>query len=657
MPDDVSREFAKVFYDYLTTGIESAELRRISNELASLRSQKDIFTKDIDELSSADQFVVCTTCRATVSVVTKMFRDPNGELNGPSAKEKTKKVALDVCDRVLLETEEVCLGLFELNWPIFEFIVQNSVADARSICSILPINFCKVKQEQFNFKLNIDKSGSPVVSSKSGIPSKSSEDFKILQLTDVHYDPEYEPGSLAECPEQMCCQRSSTTGSIDPSKQAGYWGDYRNCDLPLHTIENAFDHIKDTHTDIEYIYQTGDIVPHIKWATTKNGNVEMLTKINNLIAQKFGDIPVYPSIGNHEAHPSNAFSPENAPNEININWLYDHLWSLWSRWLPADAKKTILKGGYYTALPKPGFRVISLNNNDCFIANWWIYYNGSIVIEQLQWLHNTLLSSEKAGEYVHILAHIPSGVSDCWTIWAREYNRIIERFSATISGIFNGHTHMDELNVHYTSEGHAVAVSWNGGSLTTFSNRNPNYVIYEVEPKSLQVVDYETWIFHLDKANALGKMKKPEWFKEYSFTEFTNDLSPAGLDTLLNKFSENVELLRKYWQFRSASAKPLLDWGCNNECLSKALCRMAITNFDQKARCQQLREQFLANLPIATTFAPSTSVPITIVPTTNSPTTTVPEPTEKPSTDTATAAKTVHYTAVAFLLLLARFLA
>ena len=175
------------------------------------------------------------------------------------------------------------------------------------------------------------------------------------------------------------------------------------------------------------------------------------------------------------------------PEHINVKWLYEHLNSLWRKWLPADnTEATILKGGYYTYSPKTGYRIISINNNDCYIFNWWIYYDGSSVQPQLVWLHDTLLAAEKAGEKVHILAHIPSGDMDCWNIWSREYNRLIQRFRHTISGIFNGHTHADELNIHFTASGeHAVGISWNGGSLTSYSYKNPNYVVYEVEPISL----------------------------------------------------------------------------------------------------------------------------------------------------------------------------
>lgn len=31
--------------------------------------------------------------------------------------------------------------------------------------------------------------------------------------------------------------------TVDLSKLAGHWGDYRNCDIPLWTLENMFEHI------------------------------------------------------------------------------------------------------------------------------------------------------------------------------------------------------------------------------------------------------------------------------------------------------------------------------------------------------------------------------------------------------------------------------
>lgn len=44
----------------------------------------------------------------------------------------------------------------------------------------------------------------------------------------------------------------------------------------------------------------------------------------------------------------------------------------WGMWLPEETKETILKGGYYTVSPNPGFRIIAINSNICFTYNWLV---------------------------------------------------------------------------------------------------------------------------------------------------------------------------------------------------------------------------------------------------------------------------------------------
>lgn len=168
---------------------------------------------------------------------------------------------------------------------------------------------------------------------------------------------------------------------------------------------------------------------------------------------------------------------------ISTQWLYDYSANAWNSWLPASALQTVRRGGYYTVSPIPGFRVIAINNNDCYTFNFWILYSRDEVAEQLQWLHDTLLAAERAGEKVHILAHVPSGEGSCYKPWSREYRRVIDRFHMTISAQFNGHTHLDEFNVFYSSSDarHAVNVAWNGGGTTPYHWVNPNYIMYYVD--------------------------------------------------------------------------------------------------------------------------------------------------------------------------------
>jgi hypothetical protein len=153
------------------------------------------------------------------------------------------------------------------------------------------------------------------------------------------------------------------------------------------------------------------------------------------------------------------------------------------QFLPPSTQPTIRRGGYYTVLHSPGFRIIALNNNDCETYNFYNMYSRDEVINQLNWLHNTLLAAEAAGEKVHIVTHIFPGGGSCFRWWSQNYRRLIERFHRIISGQFYGHSHADEFNVFYANDNINLAINyaWNGGSTTTYSNWNPNYVVYYVD--------------------------------------------------------------------------------------------------------------------------------------------------------------------------------
>lgn len=263
--------------------------------------------------------------------------------------------------------------------------------------------------------------------------------------------------------------------------------------------------------------------------------------------------------------------------------------------LPKEAQETVRKGGYYTVSPQKGFRVIGINNNDCYTFNFWLLFDPSYLKKQLQWLQDTLFEAERVGEYVHILAHIPSGSGSCHYTWSREFTRIVDRYHNTISGIFNGHTHKDHFQVYYSKSKPSVPVNvaWNGGSITPYSNVNPNYRVYGVEPKTYQIVHHETWITNLTLAN-LHPDKSPEWVKEYTFAEAygAEDLSPAGLDQLLHKFASNKTLLKKYWTYKFKLGDPTLKAGCGDNCLKNHLCDMATTQGNDLAKCDELLKVF-----------------------------------------------------------------
>ena len=99
-----------------------------------------------------------------------------------------------------------------------------------------------------------DMTAAEKVKSAKGV-NKSRRSFKILHLTDIHHDPHYEEGSLANCPGYLCC-RSNYGRPTKKEDAAGKWGDYRNCDAPGILIEFVLDHIKDHHKVLEFCCQS-----------------------------------------------------------------------------------------------------------------------------------------------------------------------------------------------------------------------------------------------------------------------------------------------------------------------------------------------------------------------------------------------------------------
>jgi sphingomyelin phosphodiesterase len=294
------------------------------------------------------------------------------------------------------------------------------------------------------------------------------------------------------------------------------------------------------------------------------------------------------------------FAPNNViSNQLTTQWLYDLAADRWSYWLPTSTIQSIRSGGYYTVLVRHGFRLVVLNNNDCYTYNFWILHNPQHLTLQLQWLHNTLLAAERTGEKVHILAHVPSGQSSCFRVWAREYRRILDRFWDTIIAQFNGHTHEDEFNVLYARDNpeFAVGQAWNGGSATAYSDVNLNYVVYTVDRESFEVLDVDSYYYNLTEAN-MHTDRRPVWEKLYNFREQFGlaDVSPASLDGLVYQMAANHELLHEHWVNTVKAGDTSLARGCNNNCLLNTLCDIVVNEMGDNRKCEELAAIFEANL-------------------------------------------------------------
>ena len=129
---------------------------------------------------------------------------------------------------------------------------------------------------------------------------------RILHLSDIHIDLEYTEGLNAECGEPLCC-RPPNNSSL-PGRLAGHWGD-RNCDLPLWTANNLFEHLAKHKDDFDWVYWTGDLPAHNVWNQTRLQQLELLRILTVQMEFYLGDKMIYPTLGNHESAPVNRLVP------------------------------------------------------------------------------------------------------------------------------------------------------------------------------------------------------------------------------------------------------------------------------------------------------------------------------------------------------------
>lgn len=57
---------------------------------------------------------------------------------------------------------------------------------------------------------------------ESRVPEENAPSFKVLHLSDTHYDPYYMEGSNADCSEPLCC-RLTNGPAASKDQKAGKW--------------------------------------------------------------------------------------------------------------------------------------------------------------------------------------------------------------------------------------------------------------------------------------------------------------------------------------------------------------------------------------------------------------------------------------------------
>ncbi|XP_068626319.1 sphingomyelin phosphodiesterase [Battus philenor] len=543
--------------------------------------------------------VSCTACKAGAGLLQHYIK------LGKS-KEEINKMIYQFCVSLNIQSARVCEGITRLFGSEVVYVLKRITIGPDEICSFVIGDACG---DVYNPYHEWEVAFPPVQKPPSRTleaPIEKAPTFKVLQISDTHFDPYYAEGANAECNEPLCC-RASSGPARTPSGGAGRWGDYRKCDTPKRTIDHMLKHIADTHPDIDYILWTGDLPPHDVWNQTKEENLKVLQETVAQMSDMFPGVPIFPALGNHESSPVNSFPPPYiSSSESNIAWLYNELDAQWRRWLPAGVSHTVRRGAFYSVLVRPGFRIISLNMNYCNNKNWWLLLNSTDPATELQWLIYELQSAEFSGEKVHIIGHIPPGHSDCLKVWSRNYYAIINRYESTITAQFFGHTHFDEFEVFYDPNdlGRATSIAYVGPSVSPYYDLNLGYRIYYIDgdhdATTRLVVDHETWIMNLKDANLFGY---PIWYKLYSARSAyqMQSLRPQDWDKFIDDMTSKEEVFNLY--FKHYWKNSPRRGSCDGECRKRLVCdARSGRSHDRRALCGHIEARIDSTAPAPQTW-------------------------------------------------------
>ncbi|XP_066533196.1 acid sphingomyelinase-like phosphodiesterase 3a isoform X2 [Hoplias malabaricus] len=409
---------------------------------------------------------------------------------------------------------------------------------------------------------------------------------KFWHLSDLHLDPTYH---VSEDPTKVCF---SSKGA--PVTSPGLFGDYL-CDSPYQLILSAFSRMKQVEQQPEFIIWTGDSPPHVPAEElSTEAVISVISNMTHTIRQFFPQVPIYPTLGNHDYWPQDQF-----PASANI--IYQSVAKLWAPWLSPDALATLREGGFYSQLIKPGLRLLSLNTN--------LYYSPNKATEnltdpsgQFKWLQETLELAKQKLERVYVIAHVPIGYlpyAKNITAMREHHNEklvdIFRSYGDIIQGHFYGHTHRDSIMVLLDQQGKTVNSIFVAPAVTPIKSvqelysNNPAVRMYLYDTQDFGLQDLWQYYLNLTEAN---KKEKPDWSLEYTMTEAfgIKDVRPQSLHELALQFEEpQSKAFQKYFTHFMVSYSDTIS--CEDDCKTVQVCSVHFLDRESYSQCLKKRSK------------------------------------------------------------------
>ncbi|KAJ5747833.1 uncharacterized protein N7511_009529, partial [Penicillium nucicola] len=477
-------------------------------------------------------------------------------------------VFIGVCKLSGVEDPDVCRGIIEKEGPALRDAFQNLHIGShatKTMCASL-IGLCQypeVRSHTLEFPSTKPETTRPPASGKPPI--------KVVHFSDTHVDLYYETGASYECTKPICCRVYEDKDAPGITKTpCGPFGNTK-CDPP-HILQESMN-AAIAKINPEFSIYTGDVVAHDIWLV---GQAEALDVFNDTYSQMEKDLGM------------SIYSPQNnIQGKEGAQFAYSALAEDWYSLTGIPSVNSADEFGSYSAIhPNSNLRIISYNSIFYYNYNFYMYQdpmekdpNG-----QFEWLIKELQAAEDAGQRAWLISHIPPGLTDHFRDYSQYLDQILQRYEATIAGLFYGHTHMDEFQIAYSdyttrNADTATAMAYIAPSMTPTSGP-PSFRVYEIDPVTYGVLDFTQYIANISDPSY---QTNPEWVPYYSakaaygaklptpLTDPKAELTPAFWHNATVAMENDPSIFQDFWTRRNRG------WNiaaCTGDCMKKELCML-----------------------------------------------------------------------------------
>lgn len=409
----------------------------------------------------------------------------------------------------------------------------------------------------------------------------SQQENNFVNFTDLHFTPYYDKSLINELVKSEHTEWDNIF-SKSAIKDYGEYGEEAN--YPL--FNKALLNMKKNIENPDFIIMTGDFICHDFEAKFKkfsgiDSNEEahkFLDKtikfVSYKIKQVFGDISVFPALGNNDSYCGDY--------QLEANGKFLKTFSdIWKKQINSpDMDKIFLQGGYYSATSPVNkkHKIISLNsiffsvkyNNgnydrfcDCKITNDY----SELSEKQFKWFEEKLKKYSTENCHVWVITHIPPGINiyktikesdqhenpKVFTYWKPEYaekfKNIVSKYSDNIKVIMAGHTHMDDFKIIYQDNSPKSFVHISPAITPVFGN-NPGFQSVSYNSTNLSFNNYKTYYVNISE-------KTDKWKYEYSFSKNykVKNITATTLDKIYNQMLKDSTVRNNYMKYFPVSSK------------------------------------------------------------------------------------------------------